>query len=157
MQSQLYNYSISCEELSCTFFLQTTFVFCFVFIYSEICMSYTCLLLGQALNGTFTVRYKDPLILFIKVRGKSQFCRNVEAHRRCVGQTLGTRFKDFIFRKSYVLKPSAAETQADIFTVGVYHYKTHFIKILSWVLPALILFTDVEVHKMVIFCCFCHF
>ena len=28
---------------------------------------------------------------------------------------------------------------------------------LSWVLPALILFTDVEVHKMVIFCCFLPF
>ena len=91
-----------------------------------------------------------------RVSRKAQLCRNVEAHRRCVGQTLGTRFKDF-FRKSYVLKPSAAETQADIFTVCVYYYNTHFIKILSWVLPAQILFTDVEVHKMVIFCCFCHF
>ena len=60
----------------------------------------------------------------------------------------------FFFRKSYVLKPSAAETQVNIFTVGVYYYKTHFIKILSWVFPALILFTDVEVHKMVIFAVF---
>ena len=112
---------------------------------------------GRLLTELFTVRYKDLLILFIEVRRKTQFYRNVEAHRRCVGQTLGTRFKDFFFCKSYILKPSAAETQADIFTVGVYYYKTHFIKILSWVLPALILFTDVEVHIMVIFCCFCHF
>ena len=62
-------------------------------------MSYTCLQLRQALNGIFTVRYKDLPILFIKVRRKNQFCRNVEAHRRCVGQTLGTGFKDFFFVK----------------------------------------------------------
>ena len=81
----------------------------------------------------FTVRYRDLLILSIKVRRKAQFFHNVEAHRRCVEQTLGTQF-NFFFSESYVLRPSAAETQADIFTVGVYFYKTHFIKILIWVL-----------------------
>ena len=30
-------------------------------------------------------------------------------------------------------------------------------KNLSRVLPALILFTDVKVRKLVTFCCFCHF
>ena len=52
------------------------------------------------------------------------------------------------------MKPSTAETQVDIFTIGVYYYKTHFIQILSWVLPVLLLFTDVEVRKMVIFAVF---
>ena len=55
------------------------------------------------------------------------------------------------------LKPRTAKTQVDIFTVGVYYYKTHFIKILSWVLPALILSTDVEVRKIVIFLLFLPF
>ena len=64
---------------------------------------------------------------------------------------------NIFFRKSYVLKPSTAETQVDIFTTSVYHYKTHFIKILSWVLPVLILFQDVEVRKMVIFLLFLPF
>ena len=48
------------------------------------------------------------------------------------------------------MKPSTAETQLDIFFVGLYYCKTHFIQSLSWVLPVLILFTDVEVHKLVI-------
>ena len=125
-------------------------MFCFVFIFSEIRHILYMSTPATGFKRNSLQSYKDLPILFVKVRRKFQFCHNI--HQRCVGQKHLTCDLKIFFRKSYVLKPSTAETQVNIFTVGVDYHKTNFIKILSWVLPMLILFT--KVCKMVIFCCF---
>lgn len=89
VQSQLSYLDVSCPVHVNLFLTDDLFVlFYFHFLRNS---AYR---FDRLLKNFFAVRHKDLPILFVKVRRKTQFCQNVEAHQWCMRQILGIRFKD---------------------------------------------------------------